>query len=136
MDSTQMFEILDETEDDLVAIRVGRGMRQGYANLYSLLVEKTEQYGSLRLYEEVPNWMFSTFLSHLHGIVPDLRYGSDFSISRYAAGGDTMWAKLLFDWWWIVRPVWPVAPDTMRYFDQTERTAALQWLQNSTPTDS
>ncbi|WP_435197700.1 STAS/SEC14 domain-containing protein [Natronomonas sp. EA1] len=131
MTSTQMFEVLDETEDDLVAIRVGRGTRQGYEDLYSLLVEKSEQYGTIKVYEEVPNWTFSTFLSHLHGIVPDLRYGSDFTIARYAAVGDTRWSKLLYDWWRAVWPIWPVAPETMQYFDLEERPDVLQWIPQS-----
>ena len=128
--STQMFEILDETEGDLVAIRVGRGTRQGYDELYSLLVQKTDKYGAVRVLEVFPDWTFSTFLSHMYGIIPDLRYGSQFTISRYAAVGDSVWAKRLFDWWKIIRPVWPVAPDRMRYFGMSERSDALRWLQN------
>lgn len=124
-----MFEILDETEGDLVAIRVGRGTRQGYDELYSLLVQKTDEYGAVRVLEVVPDWTCSTFLSHLYGIIPDLRYGSQFTISRYAAVGDSVWAKLLFEWWKIIRPVWPVAPDQMRYFEIEEQSTALQWLQ-------
>ena len=123
-----MFDILDETQDDVVAIRVGHGTKRGYKELYSLLAETTERYGAVNVYEEVPDRTAATFLSHLHSVIPDLRYGSDFTIHRYAATGDTRWAKLLFDWWQIVRPIWPVAPDTMRYFDLTERTAALRWL--------
>ena len=80
------------------------------------------------MYEEVPNWSFRTFLTHLHGVVPDLRYGPDFDIDRYAAVGNSRWAKLLFDWWRVVRPIWPVAPDEMRYFDSTERERALDWF--------
>ncbi|MFC4986766.1 STAS/SEC14 domain-containing protein [Saliphagus infecundisoli] len=124
-----MFEILDETEGDLVAIRVGRGTRQGYDELYSLLVQKTNEYGAVHVLEVVPDWTCSTFLSHLYGIIPDLRYGSQFTISRYAAVGDSVWAKLLFDWWKIIRPIWPVAPDQMRYFETEEQSTALQWLQ-------
>ena len=37
-----MFEVIDETEDDLVSIRVGRGTQQGYEDPDSLLVEKSE----------------------------------------------------------------------------------------------
>ncbi|WP_423998248.1 STAS/SEC14 domain-containing protein [Halorubrum trapanicum] len=80
------------------------------------------------MYEEVPNWSFRTFLTHLHGVVPDLRYGPDFDIDRYAAVSDSRWAKLLFDWWRVVQPIWPVAPDEMRYFDSTERERALDWF--------
>ncbi|MBX0297905.1 STAS/SEC14 domain-containing protein [Haloarcula nitratireducens] len=125
-----MFEILDETEKDLVVIRVGRGTQRGYDELYSLLIQKTDEYGAVRVLEVVPDWTFSTFLSHVYGIIPDLRYGSQFTISRYAAVGDSVWAKLLFDWWEIIRPVWPVAPNRMRYFEMSAFSDALQWLQD------
>ena len=130
--STRMFDIMDKTDEDLVAIRVGRGTRRGYEDLYSLLARRTAQYGPLRVYEEVPDWSFSTFLTHLQGIVPDLRYGSSFSIARYTAVGDSVWAKLLFEWWRAIRPVWPVDPDRMRYFDIADRASAYRWLREDT----
>lgn len=125
-----MFEVLDETQehDDLVAIRVGWGTRRGYDELYSLLIDTTETYGAVRVYEEVPNWTLSTFLTHCRGIIPDLRDGPDFTIERYAAVGNTGWSKLLFDWWRIIRPIWPVAPEQMRYFDMENRSEALRWV--------
>ena len=124
----RMFEVLHETNENLIAIRVGKGTRTGYQELYSLLVEKSDQYGHIHVYEEVPNWTFGTFLTHLHGVIPDLRYGPDFDIDRYAAVGDTRWAKLLFDWWRTIRPIWPVSPDKMRYFDMKDHDQALSWL--------
>lgn len=75
-----MFEVLDATEGDFIAVRVGSGSPAGYERFYSLLVERTDQYGLIRVYEEVPNWAFRTYLTHLHGIVPDLKYGPDFNI--------------------------------------------------------
>lgn len=126
--ASAMFEILDATADDLIAVRVGTGSRQGYDELYSLLVDRTDEYGSLRVYEEIPGWTLGTYLSHLHGVLPDLRYGHDFDIRRYAAAGDSRWAKLLYQQWRLIRPVWPVAPDTMRYFDINSRGEALCWL--------
>lgn len=126
-----MFEVLDESEKDLVAVRVGRGTPQGYEELYSLLRRKTEKYGAVRVYEEVPDWTLSTFLTHLHGIVPDLRYGSMFTITQYAAVGDSVWARLLFDLWRTIRSIWPVTPERMRYFDMDDRAAALRWIQKT-----
>jgi hypothetical protein len=125
-----MFEILDATEDDLVAVRVGSGTADGYEEFYSLLIERTKQHGSIRVYEEVPNWTARTYLTHLHGIVPDLRYGPEFDIRSYACVGDSFWAKLLFHQWRAIRPVWPVAPDDMRYFHLDNRDDALRWLRN------
>lgn len=126
--STEMFDVLDETEADLIAIRVGRGTKQGYHELYSLLVERSEEYGSIRVYEEVPDWNFRTYLSHLHGLIPDLQYGPDFNIRQYAAIGDSVWAKLLYYQWRCIRPIWPVAPDDMRYFQVENRSEAFDWL--------
>mgnify|MGYP000250604573 FL=1 len=123
-----MFEILDATDADLVAVRVGTGSPSGYAEFYSLLAERTDQYGSIRVYEEGQGWTLGTNLTHLHGIVPDLRYGPEFDISRYACAGDSVWAKLLYHQWKAIRPVWPVAPDAMRYFHLNQREAALRWL--------
>jgi hypothetical protein len=119
-----MFEVLDETDGDVVAVRVSTGSRDGYKDLYELLVSKTEEHGTIYVYEEVPDWTGFTFLSHLHGVIPDLRYGPKFNISKYAAVGASVWSKLLFDLWFVVRPVWPVDPDRVScnlvpYFDIT-----------------
>ncbi|MXR43061.1 STAS/SEC14 domain-containing protein [Halobaculum sp. WSA2] len=125
-----MFDVLDETEGNLVAIRIRQGTPKGYRELYSLLKEKTGKYGQIHVYEEVPNWTFRTFLTHFHGIVPDLRDGPEFDIGRYAAVGDSKWAKLLFDWWRVIRPIWPVAPEEMRYFELNNSEEALNWLRD------
>lgn len=37
----ELYDVLDETQDDMVAIRVGRGTKRGYKELYSLLAETT-----------------------------------------------------------------------------------------------
>ncbi|WP_262174555.1 STAS/SEC14 domain-containing protein [Haloarcula laminariae] len=122
-----MFDVLDTTEKNFVAIRVGKGTSDGYQELYTLLEEKTDAYGQVNVYEEVPNWTFWTFLTHLNGILPDLRRGPNFNIDRYAAVGDSIWAELLFDLWDTIQPIWPVAPNTMRYFEMEEKDAALNW---------
>ena len=49
-----------------------------------------------------------------------------FTSSRYAAVGNSFWAKLLFDWWTMILPVWPIASDWLRYFEIVERSAVLQ----------
>ena len=123
-----MFEVLDSTEEDLIVVRVGTGSPDGYEKFYSLLIERTEQYGSVRVYEEVPNWTLRTYLTHLHGVVPDLRYGPDFTISQYACVGDSLWTKLLYYQWQGIRPIWPVAPEQMRYFHLDRREDAMQWI--------
>lgn len=126
--SSSMFETLEATRDDVVAVRMGRGTPGGYREFYDLLVEKTDEYGTVHVYEETTGWKLATYLSHLHGIVPDLRTGPDFDIGRYAAVGDSRWAKLLYHQWRAIAPVWPVAPDEMRYYELEERRRALDWV--------
>lgn len=126
--TTSMFTMLDATEGDVVAIRVSGCTRSGFRELYELLAEKTEEHGSVQLYEEALGWTLRIFLSNRHGIVPDLRYGSSFDIERYAAVGDSIWAKALYYKWIAIGPVWPVSPDEMRYYRPDDRKRALDWV--------
>lgn len=128
--SSPMFELLDATSDNVVAIRVGSCTRDGFRELYELLAEKSAAYGSVHFYEEAPGWTLRTYLSNFHGIVPDLRYGSTFTIDRYAAVGDSVWAKVLFHQWKVIAPIWPVAPNEMRYYTLDDRDHALNWVRD------
>ena len=123
-----MFEVLGATGGDVVAIRMDGATPAGYREFYDLLVENAEEYGSVHVYEETTGWTLSTYLSHLHGILPDLQTGPKFDIGRYAAVGDSRWAALLYHQWRVIAPVWPVAPDEMRYYDPPERDRALEWV--------
>lgn len=124
----QMFQVLGATGDDVVAVRVDAGTPAGYSELYDLLVEKSDEHGTVHVYEEAPNWTLSTYLSHLHGVVPDLRTGPELDIDRYAAVGDSRWLKVLYYQWVAIAPVWPVAPDEMRLYSTGERRSALEWV--------
>lgn len=123
-----MFEVLAASSGDVVAVRMGRGSAAGYQEFYDLLVEKTREYGTVHVYEETTNWTLGTYLSHLHGVVPDLKTGPQFDIGRYAAVGDSQWAKLLYHQWRAIAPVWPVAPDEMRHYKSSNRERALAWV--------
>lgn len=123
-----MFDVLEATADDVVAVRVGICTTDGFRKLYDLLTEKTAEYGTVHVYEEAPNWTLTTYLSNLRGIVPDLQQGPSFNIGRYAAVGDSRWAKLLYYQWQAITPVWPVAPGQMRYYKLSERGRALDWV--------
>jgi len=100
-----MFDILEATRGDVVAVRVGRGTAIGYEEFYDLLIEKSEEHGIVHVYEEMTNWTLSTYLSHLHGIGPDLRTGPKFDIGRCAAVGDSGWAKLMYWQWRAIAPI-------------------------------
>ncbi|MDS0473488.1 STAS/SEC14 domain-containing protein [Natrinema sp. 1APR25-10V2] len=91
-----MFDLLDATHGSVVAVQMGHGTSAGYREFYDLLVEKTDEYGKVHVYEETTGWTLATYLSHLHGIIPDLRTGQKFDIGRYAAVGDSRWAQLLY----------------------------------------
>ena len=125
-----MFGVLDASDDDVLAVRVGICTRDGFRELYEMLAEKSNEQGSVHLYEEAIGWTLGTYLSNLHGIVPDLRYGSTFDIERYAAVGDSVWAKALYYQWKAIAPVWPVSPNEMRYYEPGNRKHALSWVRN------
>lgn len=133
--TSPMFEMLEAPSDDVVAVRMHHGTSSGYREFYEVLVEKTNEYGSVHVYEETTGWTMTTYLSHLHGILPDLRTGPKFNIDRYAAVGDSRWAKLLYHQWRAIAPVWPVAPAEMRYFEFPDRERALGWVAAATPTE-
>ena len=123
-----MYEVLEATGEDVVAVRLRDATPAGYREFYDLLVEKTDECRTVHVYEETAGWTLSTYLSHLHGVVPDLRTGPKFDIGRYAAVGNSGWAKLLYFQWRAIAPVWPVAPEEMRYYEMAERTRALDWV--------
>jgi|GEM_PF-1642098 len=127
--TSPMFDVLEATGENVVAVRMKDGTPGGYRAFYELLVQKTEEYGTVHVYEETTGWTLSTYLSHLHGVVPDLRTGPKFDIGRYAAVGDSGWAKLLYHQWRAIAPVWPVAPAEMQYYELAKRDRALKWVQ-------
>lgn len=122
------FEVLDATAGDVVAVQVGAGTPAGYDELYDPLARTTDEHGRVHVYEEAPNWTLATYLSHLHGVVPDLRDGPRFDIGRYAAVGDSRWVDLLYHQWRAVAPVRSVSPDEMRSYGFSERDRALGWV--------
>ncbi|MBO4247963.1 STAS/SEC14 domain-containing protein [Halomicrobium sp. IBSBa] len=99
-----MFEVLTEPAPAVVAIRVGDCSPAGFRDLYRLLSATTDAHDTVNL------------------------YGSTFDIGRYAAVGDSVWARGLFDCWRAIAPVWPVSPDEMQYFGPAEREAARSWV--------
>ena len=123
-----MFEVLNEPTPAVVAIRVGDCSPAGFRDLYRLLSATTDAHDTVHLYEETVDWTARSALSNWYGILPDLRRGSTFDIGRYAAVGDSVWARGLFDCWRAIAPVWPVSPDEMRYFGPAEREAARSWV--------
>ena len=125
-----MFDVLGPTGGDVVAVRVGDCTTAGFRKLYELLAEKTEAHGTVHVYEEAPNWTLGTYLSNLRGIIPDLRQGPSFDIGRYAAVGNSRWAKVLYHQWRAITPIWPVSPTEMRYYKLSERNVAIDWVAN------
>lgn len=131
--ASPMFEVLGATGGDVVAVRMNGATPSGYRQFYDLLVEKADEYGSVHVYEEATGWTLSTYLSHLHGVLPDLRTGPKFDIERYAAVGDSRWAELLYHQWRAIAPIWPVAPNEMRYYGRPDRDRALEWVTAERP---
>jgi hypothetical protein len=124
-----MYRLLEETADDLVAIRFsGKLMREDYEGLYSLLAQKSKEHEAIRIYEELRNFGFFGFLSTWNGIVPDFKFGSDIGLDKVAIVGGDRWAWLNVMLWKAINPVWPLRVRSLRYFDADDKEAALVWL--------
>lgn len=127
-----MFDVFKATDDNVVAIRAHKGSTEGYYKLYELLAEKTDEYGTVHVFEDLPQFTFPKYLSTVYGIIPDLRFGSTFDIGRYGWVGDSHWLTLLHYQWLAITPFWPVSPDELRLFRPDERARALKWVRTGT----
>lgn len=123
-----MFDVLEATNDNVIAIRAYKGTTEGYRKLYELLAKKTDEYGTVHVFEDLPDFTLPKYLSNVYGIFPDLRYGSTFDIGRYGWVGDSNWLTLLHYQWLAITPFWPVSPDELRLFRTDERDRALEWV--------
>lgn len=76
-----------------------------YRKLYDLLAEKTDEYGAVHVFEDLPHFTLPEYLSIVYGIIPYLRYGSTFDIGRYGWVGDSNWLTLLHYQWLAITPL-------------------------------
>lgn len=61
-----MFEVLNETEEDRNPNWTRK--KEGYHDFYTILIDRSEEYGSIRGGERAPNWGFVTSRSHCRTI--------------------------------------------------------------------
>ncbi len=116
-----MIQVLPETENDLLAVKVSGKLSAGDFDTYrELCRQKMQTYGSVRLYFEMESfhgWETSTFIENA---IFDLIHGRQYG--RVAMVGDKQWQE------WTARAASPVKKKGIKYFDLADKAIALQWV--------
>ena len=120
-----MYEVLDRTEGDTVGFRVrGTLRKEDYDDMTALLEERIDRYGEVRILFEMRDF---------HGWKPgalweDVKFDVTHNrkMTRAAMVGDAPWEEAL------TKLAKPFAHADVRYFDESEREAAWQWLREDT----
>ncbi len=119
-----MFEILPQTEHDLVALRLSGTLDQDdYAGMLPEIKKRIETHGSLRLYWEMDDFHGWTVGGIWEDTTFDVQHAKDFS--RVAMVGEKKWEE------WMTKLMKPFTSAEVRYFDIEEREKALAWISES-----
>jgi len=116
-----MLEVLPETHDDLLAVRVSGQLTNEDFDLYRELIrDRMKRYGMARLYYEMAglSWVKPTVA--LENGLFDLVHGREYG--RVAMVGEKLWQEL------AARLISPVKKKGVRFFDISEREQAMQWV--------
>jgi hypothetical protein len=117
-----MLEILSETHDDMLAVRVSGELTNEDVDLYrDLIRDRMKQYGAARLYYDMENLTWVKPGAALENALFDLVHGRAYD--RVAMVGDKVWQK------WAANLISPVKKKGVRYFDLHERERAMRWVQ-------
>ncbi|MFT2008263.1 STAS/SEC14 domain-containing protein [Pontibacter sp. 13R65] len=116
-----MIEILRETKDELLAIRVSKELTIADFDQYrNLLRDLMQAYQEVHLYYEMKdvNWVqpVAAIENGLFDVVHGLDYG------RVAMVGEKKWQE------WAAKLISPVKKKGVRYFDLAEKEQAMRWV--------
>ncbi|WP_266203045.1 SpoIIAA family protein [Pontibacter kalidii] len=116
-----MLEILPETKDDMLAVRVSGELTNEDFDLYrDLIRDRMKQYGAARLYYEMVNLNWVKPGAALENALFDLVHGRAYD--RVAMVGEKVWQK------WAANLISPVKKKGVRYYELHEREKAMQWV--------
>lgn len=117
-----MIEILAETHEDLLAVRVSGELTNDDFDLYREQIrDRMKRYGSARLYYEMVNLSWVKPGAALENALFDLVHGREYD--RVAMVGEKVWQE------WAAKIISPVKKKGVRYFNLADREKALRWVQ-------
>lgn len=120
-----MLIVLNETEGDVLAVRVnGKLTERDFDRYRMLLREKMEMYGKVRLYFEMVDFSGWQPGSFLENALFDLVHGRKFK--KVAMVGEKDWQR------WAAGLADLVKSGSVRYFPLSEKEFAMAWIFSTT----
>lgn len=117
-----MHTVLPETKDGLVAIRAtGRIDREDMDAIGNIWEQAIARHGKLKVFWEMTDFHGWTPAGAWADTKTDVRHAGDFT--RIAMVGEKQWHG------WMATLMKPFTSAKVKYFDSTERGAALRWVQ-------
>mgnify|MGYP001105369338 CR=1 FL=1 len=116
-----MIEILNETREDLIALRISDGVtKNDYDKVSPVIERKAKKFDQIRLYAEIGKASDIGLGAIWEDLKLDVKHFNDFS--RIAVVGPADWKENLVN---ISRQL---VPADVKYFDATEINAAKAWI--------
>ncbi|MCC9137959.1 STAS/SEC14 domain-containing protein [Pontibacter silvestris] len=118
-----MLQLLEESKGDLAAMRIsGQVDKQDYDVMLPLLEEKIKQYKKIRVYAEVQDVDEYSAKALWEEIRYDFKHANNFS--QVVIVGDKKWLD------WITSAASPFTSADVKYFETSQRTEAINWLES------
>ncbi|GAA5482963.1 STAS/SEC14 domain-containing protein [Haloferula sargassicola] len=118
-----MHQILPETRDDVVALRLsGKLDATDYESIIPTLESHIEHHGKIRVFWEMIDCDGWTIEGFGKDVGFDVRHAND--LSKIAIVGDKKWEK------WMSGLMKPFTSAEIRYFPISDRLSALTWIQS------
>lgn len=116
-----MLEVLKETHDDVLAVRVSGELTNEDFDLYRELVrDRMKRFGTVRLYYEMMSLKWVKPGAALENALFDLVHGREYG--RVAMVGEKLWQEF------AAHIISPVKKEGVRYFTMSEKEQAKQWV--------
>ena len=116
-----MLEVLPETTQDLLAVRVSDELTNEDFDIYRELIrDRMKRFGTARLYYEMVNLSWVKPGAALENALFDLVHGREYD--RVAMVGDKLWQE------WAARLISPFKRKGVRYFNLVDREQAMRWV--------
>lgn len=115
-----MHELFPETKEDFVAVRVtGRITAEDFESVALILEHAIARQGKIALFWEMRGFEGGT----VGGLWADTKFDARHAnnLTRIAMVGETKWQE------WMTGLIKPFTSAAVRYFDEADRPAALEW---------
>lgn len=124
-----MLQVLEQTDENLIAIRIGGTVSsQDYNVLRTLLNDRLPAHDGLRWYVEMAafdSWGSQTLWEKFK---LDLHLADQTPLSRVAMVGDKNWEDWIAPIWKWLGAVYPLQPNEIKFFPLERRETALTWI--------